>query len=371
MASWFDGNVNANDVGGSGGLDWGSMLGGLGSMFGGIQSMGVNSGINSNVQAQQNQAQAATSAQIANLEREIAQSRQQAQDMYQRSLGDVTGQNQGLQGNIDTMTANLAGLSDPNSPYMQQARMAIERKDAAAGRRSQWGEREVQLQAELADRMGRYAPSIQQSITGARDQINRNNQGLASLYSTANNPADRNTLALLSSLQQQQANASAQNTTGRQAANAQANSLQNLLGGAGRLIGGVGGLSGLFGSNSGGGGITGLWGGNTGIGSGGWGGLGASLYGSDSGGWGFGDNGLGVGQGFTGGGLGGGYLDFGSGSTMGLGSGLDFQSGGLGQGLQGYGTSFGGGGISSWDGGYNPPLDFNSGGSVFDDAMWD
>lgn len=359
------------DVGGSESSDnpfnLSGLMGGLGQMFGGIQSMGINNGINQNVQAQQNQNQAATSAQIANLEREIAQSRQQAQDMYQRSLGDVTGQNQGLQGNIDTMSANLAGLSDPNSPYMQQARAAIERKDAAAGRRSQWGEREVQLQAELADRMGRYAPGIQQSITGARDQINRNNQGLASLYSTANNPADRNTIALLQSLQQQQANAQAQNTTGRQAQNASANSLQNLLGGGARALEGMGigsMLGNLFGGGNSGG-ITSGWG-SAGLGSGMWGD--SNLYG---GGWGD-AGGLGGGMGFTGGGLAGQYNLFPGGNSM-LGSGLDFQSGGLGQGLQGYGTSFGqgAGGITGWDGGYNPPIDFNNGGSIYDDAMWD
>jgi hypothetical protein len=56
--------------------------------------------------------------------------------------------------------ANLSDLYGPNSPYAGQLRQEMERRDAAAGRRSQYGPREVELQAKLADQYGRHAPSF-------------------------------------------------------------------------------------------------------------------------------------------------------------------------------------------------------------------
>src|ERR1700752_714973 len=213
----------SNMLGNFNNLDWEGIGGGLGSLFGNAMSLNNANQVNQQVQPAIQNNNATTQRQIQELQQQMDRNRQQAQDMYQRSLADVTGQNQGLEANIGTMTSNLNALSDPNSPYMQMARQAIERKDAAAGRRSQWGERETQLAGTLADYVGKYAPGLQSSITGARDQINRNNQGLASLYSTANNPADRNTLALMQALQQQLTGAQAANTTGRQAQVGQAN----------------------------------------------------------------------------------------------------------------------------------------------------
>lgn len=357
--SWFDSAANTGTSGDGGGfssslfdtmrnMNWGNALNGLAGLYGIGTGISNANNTNQQVQAGLGQNQASTQRQIDDLNAQIATNRQQAQDAYQRSLGDVTAQNGQLQGNIDTMNGNLTALSDPNSPYMQQARQRIERQDAAAGRRSQWGDREVQLAGILSDQVGKYAPGLNNSITSARNQINQNNQGLASLYSNMNAPADRNTMSLLSALQQQLRNSEAINTTGRNSQAEASNSMNAAMRQGGQLIGGVGGLLGsLFGGNSSSaGGITGLWGGNTGLGSGGWGDMGSSLYGSNSGGWGFGDQGLGVGQGFTGGGLGGGFMGLAGGSS--LGNGLDFQSGGLGQGLQGFGTSFGGGGMNSW-----------------------
>lgn len=57
---------------------------------------------------------------------------------------------------------DLQGLYGPNSAYAQQLRQELNRRDAAAGRRSQYGPREVELQAKLAEQMGRVAPGIQQ-----------------------------------------------------------------------------------------------------------------------------------------------------------------------------------------------------------------
>jgi hypothetical protein len=48
----------------------------------------------------------------------------------------------------------------PNSPYAQQMRQTLDRRDAAAGRRSQYGPREVELQANLANMNSRNAPVL-------------------------------------------------------------------------------------------------------------------------------------------------------------------------------------------------------------------
>lgn len=54
-----------------------------------------------------------------------------------------------------------------NSAYMKALRQQVERKDAAAGRRSQYGPREVELQAKLAEMNGRNAPYLAQ-LAGAK-----------------------------------------------------------------------------------------------------------------------------------------------------------------------------------------------------------
>ena len=90
--------------------------------------------------------------------------------------GPSMGQQAGAQGgspNMDMMTGGLAGLAalyqgsrnsreiggqlsglqslyGQNSPYAQQLRQALARQDAKSGRRSQYGPREVELQARLA-----------------------------------------------------------------------------------------------------------------------------------------------------------------------------------------------------------------------------
>lgn len=62
------------------------------------------------------------------------------------------------QSNID----QLRGLYAPGSPYAQQMAQGMQRRDAAAGRRSQYGSREVELAAKLADMQSRNAPAIAQ-----------------------------------------------------------------------------------------------------------------------------------------------------------------------------------------------------------------
>jgi hypothetical protein len=344
MASWFD----SIDEGAQGNAwNWGGIGSGLASLYGGLQGAGNANQINNQVSGALGQNSNAYAQQIQALQEQIRTNQEQAQQAYQAAQANAATQNQGLEGDIGTMTSNLSALSDPNSPYMRMARQAIERKDAAAGRRSQWGEREVQLAGTLADYVGKYSPSIQNSITAARNQINQNNQGLASMYSTMNIPADRNVQALAQMLQGQLQGTTAANTTGRAAANSATNNTTGAItGGINAASGLLGGLGNLFGNGGGGGSFLDAWGGNTGIGGGGWANAGMSNWGSDGlgdGGWGFGN---GLGTGFGAGGLGGGFLDIGG--TGSLGSGLDFSNGGLGGGFDGFGPSFGSGLDDIW-----------------------
>lgn len=73
---------------------------------------------------------------------------------------------------------DLSAMFGPNSAYAQQMRQTLERQDAKAGRRSQYGAREVDLQAKLADMAARYGPGIsQQNIAASQAaQTARNNQ---------------------------------------------------------------------------------------------------------------------------------------------------------------------------------------------------
>ena len=337
------GNMFAQSPGANNGASWAETLSGLGGLWGNLQSMQNNNAVNQQVQPAIQQNQDTLRNQINALQGQIDTNRQQAQDMYQRSLADVTAQNQGLEGNIGTWNANLDSIRDPNSAYMQQARQAIERKDAAAGRRSQWGERETQLSAQLAEQYNKYAPGLQQQISGARGQIARNNEGLAQLYSTANNPADRNTMSQMTALQQQLAAANAANTTGRAAMNAQSNAQTAMLGNGIKLLGGLGGL---FGNRTSGGGGMGY--GDTSN----YGFLGGNTYGD---GWGT-DQGLGYGMGQTGGALGGGYLDMGSSGSLGGGYG-NLGNASMGNSGFEYNPSYGAGGIMAQTGHYGSNSD--------------
>jgi len=63
----------------------------------------------------------------------------------------------------------LVDLFSPNSPYAQQLRQQLERRDAAAGRRSQYGTRETELAAALSRNQAGVlnSPQYQQLLAGA------------------------------------------------------------------------------------------------------------------------------------------------------------------------------------------------------------
>jgi len=74
------------------------------------------------------------------------------------------------QGDVMKQAGSLGGLSDlfgPNSATAQAMRQNIERRDAAAGRRSQYGPREVELAAMLAKLQAESAPGIMNANTSA------------------------------------------------------------------------------------------------------------------------------------------------------------------------------------------------------------
>lgn len=73
------------------------------------------------------------------------------------------------------LIGKLDGLYSPDSPYAQQMRDELERRDSAAGRASQYGPRSVELAAKLTD--SRRQALGQMSVPLAAMMFNRNNVG--------------------------------------------------------------------------------------------------------------------------------------------------------------------------------------------------
>jgi hypothetical protein len=86
-----------------------------------------------------------------------------------KSAQDAKGVNQNMTSGVQQQLQDMFG---PNSAYAQQMRQELARKDAASGRRSQYGAREVELQARLAEMQARSQPGLMNAYT---------NQGQASL----------------------------------------------------------------------------------------------------------------------------------------------------------------------------------------------
>lgn len=130
--------------GGGGSIDYGQILGGLGQLY-------LN---NKNAQDAKGASTAITSG-------------------VQSQLNDMFGQ---------------------NSAYAQQLRQELARKDAASGRRSQYGPREVELQARLAEMQARTQPQLVNSMVGQQQaalaaqqtQRQRQAQTLSTLFQLGN-----------------------------------------------------------------------------------------------------------------------------------------------------------------------------------------
>jgi hypothetical protein len=84
-------------------------------------------------------------------------------------------------GNINASQAQFG----PDSPYAQQLRQKLERQDAAGGRRSQYGSREVELQARLAEvnanQQSRNAPALSQLYQQRQGSTNSVGRDIASI----------------------------------------------------------------------------------------------------------------------------------------------------------------------------------------------
>lgn len=89
-------------------------------------------------------------------------------------------QNQGV---INNQIKTLTDMFGQDSPYAKQLRQTLERKDAAAGRNSQYGNRETQLQALLAEKamqasgaigdLSKQSSALDNSVTAGRNsQLN-------------------------------------------------------------------------------------------------------------------------------------------------------------------------------------------------------
>lgn len=247
--------------------DWSGLFSGLANLYGayrGSQSAGdLNSAIGNMLGAQQG----AYNSQLQNLQQQIAMGQAVTQGQYNAAQEAVNQQNAGLQGNVDYLTNVLTNLSDPNSIYMQGQRNALERQDAAAGRRFLGEDRQVALDSKLAQYIAQYSPGLQQAINQASGLITQNQQGLANIYDTMSRSADRNNIALGNLLTGMNNAANTANTAQREAANRANNQQNSLINSGASLLGslfGNGGLgnsaanwlSGLFGGNDGGWGTT-------------------------------------------------------------------------------------------------------------------
>jgi hypothetical protein len=96
-------------------------------------------------------------------------------------LGSLYLSNQALQqakAQPQQQQVDLNSMFGPDSSYATQLRQQLERRDAAGGRRSQYGPREVELQAKLAEMQSRAAPGIMNANTQAM-QANSQQEQLA------------------------------------------------------------------------------------------------------------------------------------------------------------------------------------------------
>ena len=100
---------------------------------------------------------------------QIGQAGTQPQGMANSLAGSLAGMYGSYQANkaasanagaINNQISQLSNMYSQNSPYAQQLRQELARKDAAAGRNSQYGPREAQLQALLADKANQTASTI-------------------------------------------------------------------------------------------------------------------------------------------------------------------------------------------------------------------
>jgi len=87
------------------------------------------------------------------------------------------------QGALQGQISQLSSMYGQDSPYAQQLRQSLARKDAASGRNSQYGQREVQLQAALAEKAAQNA----QAVSGLSQQSHAQNVANTNAQTMARN----------------------------------------------------------------------------------------------------------------------------------------------------------------------------------------
>ena len=85
--------------------------------------------------------------------------------------------------NINSSVAGLRDLYSPNSPYAMQMQKELDARDAASGRRSQYGQRSVELAAKLADQQVRAG----QAMSGAYNNMHQLGSYMDQLKNTPRN----------------------------------------------------------------------------------------------------------------------------------------------------------------------------------------
>lgn len=150
------------------GGDWlGPLAGGLMGLYGLNQMRGTNK-----------EQQAAMDAQTAQI-----QALQQQIQAPQTAIAAPRAPHV-RQPNFAAIQNQLAGMFGPQSSYAAEMRSQLERKDAAAGRRSQYGPREANLMAELVRARAQAEPAYMNAEVGA---ANASNQAAMGIYGSQMN----------------------------------------------------------------------------------------------------------------------------------------------------------------------------------------
>lgn len=89
------------------------------------------------------------------------------------------------------LAGSLQQLYSPNSPYAQQLQQTLARKDAAAGRRSQYGPRATQLAAALTQGQASLTPRLAALGNSSQAGTNTMLRSLGSIFGGRGGPLDR------------------------------------------------------------------------------------------------------------------------------------------------------------------------------------
>jgi hypothetical protein len=157
---------SASNFGQMGGSMLGGAMGGpLGSMLGGQLGGQMMSGAKG--YSGPNQASSAPGTQGGQLDLGAIASGLVGAYQAQQAAKDAQRSASATSSGVDASLENMFGQ---NSAYSQQLRQELNRRDAASGRRSQYGPREVELQAKLAQMRAQSEPSMRNAATNASQQ---------------------------------------------------------------------------------------------------------------------------------------------------------------------------------------------------------